>query len=126
MAGDSFDAGRESLEMRFRRRAAAIPKAQYLTPALLRKYVAFAWRYCNPCLMPDAAEVLQAFYMTLRRTHSAGDTTPITTRQLEALVRLSEARAKLELREYVTKEDALEVVEMMKESLVDVATDDMG
>lgn len=35
---------------------------------------------------------------------------PITTRLLESLIRLSQARAKAECREEVTKEDAMEVV----------------
>jgi DNA helicase MCM8 len=50
------------------------------------------------------------------------DSTPITTRQLEALVRLAEARAKLELREVVTKADAEDIVDLMSESLKQVRT----
>lgn len=42
------------------------------------------------------------------------DSTPITTRQLESLIRLTESRARLELREVATKEDAEEVIEIMK------------
>lgn len=46
------------------------------------------------------------------------DSTPITTRQLESLIRLTESRARLELREVATKEDAEEVIEIMKYRLV--------
>lgn len=42
------------------------------------------------------------------------DSTPITTRQLESLIRLTESRARLELREVATKEDADDVIEIMK------------
>lgn len=42
------------------------------------------------------------------------DSTPITTRQLESLIRLTESRARLELREVATKEDAEDVIEIMK------------
>jgi DNA replicative helicase MCM subunit Mcm2 (Cdc46/Mcm family) len=45
---------------------------------------------------------IQKFYLHLRETHHCQDSTPITTRQLESLMRLTEARAKLELREMAT------------------------
>jgi DNA replicative helicase MCM subunit Mcm2 (Cdc46/Mcm family) len=54
----------------------------------------------------EAADVLQQFYLQLRKQSSA-DGSPITARQLESLVRLVEARARLELREEITKQDAL-------------------
>ena len=50
--------------------------------------------------------MLQNFYLTLRSKHKSVDGTPVTTRQLESLIRLSEARAKLELRREVTEQDA--------------------
>jgi DNA replicative helicase MCM subunit Mcm2 (Cdc46/Mcm family) len=59
----------------------------------------------------------------------ANDTIPITTRQLEALIRLCQARAKACLRDYVLKEDALDVVELMSYSVEQVhmtAGDDEG
>lgn len=55
-------------------------------------------------LTSDAAQVLQEFYLELRRQHHNKDSTPITTRQLESLIRLTEARARCELREEATKE----------------------
>ena len=54
--------------------------------------------------------------------HTA-DCTPITMRQLESLIRLTEARAKLELREEATEGDAIDVVEIMRASMVDTAAD---
>ena len=59
-------------------------------------------------------QVLQQFYIDLRQNYRSPDSTPITTRQIESLVRLAEARARLELREEVTQQDAEDVVEMMK------------
>ena len=51
--------------------------------------------------------MLRAFYLELRAKSGQGaDGTPVTPRQLESLIRLSEARAKIELRERVTVEDA--------------------
>lgn len=57
-------------------------------------------------LSPEACEVLQEFYLKLRRENKTPEGTPITTRQLESLIRLAEARAKLELQEVVTANHA--------------------
>jgi DNA helicase MCM8 len=77
-------------------------------------------------LSPEAAAILQDFYITLREKHKSIDSTPITTRQLEALIRLAEARAKIELREIVEQSDALDVVELMRESLYQTLEDQYG
>jgi hypothetical protein len=50
----------------------------------------------------------------------------VTARQLESLVRLAEARARVEMRECVTKQDAADVVELMNESLFDKSMDARG
>jgi len=95
-------------------------------PQCLKKYIAYARRYVQPRLLPAAAKVLQTFYLELRAQHQTADSTPITTRQLESLVRLTEARAKLELREECEEQDALDVVEIMKSSMVDTFSDQIG
>ncbi|KAG8430836.1 hypothetical protein GDO86_019917 [Hymenochirus boettgeri] len=93
---------------------------------LLRKYVGYARQYVHPHLSPDAAQVLQDFYLELRKQNQGIDSTPITTRQLESLIRLTEARARLELRELATKEDAEDVVQIMKYSLLGTYSDEFG
>jgi len=59
----------------------------------------------------------RSFYLQLRSRSSSGDALPVTTRTLESLVRLAEARARAELRETATAADAEDVVELMRESL---------
>ncbi|XP_065908945.1 DNA helicase MCM8-like [Dysidea avara] len=93
---------------------------------LLRKYVAYARKYVKPSLSPEAAEVIQKFYLKLRQQRQGIDCTPITTRQLESLIRLTEARARLELRETATSRDAQDVVEIFKYSLYDAYSNEMG
>jgi DNA helicase MCM8 len=90
---------------------------------LVRDYIAYAREYCRPKLTPEAAAVLKDYFMQLRYPENGGrksDTVPITTRQLEALIRLSQARAKACLREFVLEGDALDVVELMRRSVVGV------
>lgn len=93
---------------------------------LLRKYLAFVRQAVNPKLSEKAASILKEFYLTLREKYADDESIPITLRQFESLVRLSQARAKLERREEVTTEDAQDVVQLMKESLFEVLADDMG
>ncbi|KAM3606786.1 uncharacterized protein V6R79_023226 [Siganus canaliculatus] len=93
---------------------------------LLRKYISYARQYVHPTLSPEAAKIIQGFYLSLRSQAHTADSTPITTRQLESLIRLTEARARLELREKATKSDAEDVVEIMKHSLADTYSDGLG
>ncbi|EFJ34946.1 hypothetical protein SELMODRAFT_405992 [Selaginella moellendorffii] len=97
-----------------------------LPPPLLRKYIAYAKHYVFPRMSNAAADVLQKFYLQLRSHSHSADGSPITARQLESLVRLAEARAKVELREEITEQDAKDVVEVMKESLYDKFMDEHG
>ncbi|XP_018568092.1 DNA helicase MCM8-like [Anoplophora glabripennis] len=97
-----------------------------LPHALFRKYIAYAQRYVSPQLSDGAKEVLKKYYLDLRKQYQTGDCTPITTRQLHSLIRLTQARAKAELREEATEGDALDVVEIMKYSLIDIFTDEHG
>ncbi|KAK8395977.1 hypothetical protein O3P69_005220 [Scylla paramamosain] len=92
---------------------------------LLRKYICYARRYVHPRLSPAAAKVLQEFYLDLRQNH-VSDAIPITTRQLESLVRLTQARARCELREEATGQDAQEVIEVMRFSMKDAFADDLS
>ncbi|KAF7804491.1 putative DNA helicase MCM8 [Senna tora] len=93
---------------------------------LLRKYITYARSFVFPRMSKPAAEILQKFYLKLRDHNTSADGTPITARQLESLVRLAEARARLDLREEITAQDAMDVVEIMKESLYDKYVDEHG
>jgi DNA replicative helicase MCM subunit Mcm2 (Cdc46/Mcm family) len=54
------------------------------------------------------------------RKHRNIDTTPITSRQLESMIRLSEARARCELRDTIEIHDVLDVIEIMRYSLWEI------
>lgn len=93
---------------------------------LLRKYICYARKYVRPKITNGAAQIIQQFYLDLRLKHQNQDSTPITTRQLESLIRLTEARARCELREEATDKDALDVVQIMKFSMIDTYSDEFG
>jgi DNA helicase MCM8 len=112
--------------LRVRLKATDTEGAPLLSPSGLRKYIAYAKHYCHPKLSREACAVLQCFYLQLRKRGSDVDSTPITNRQLESLIRLSAARAKAELREYVTAQDAKDVVSLVEDTLADVYTDEHG
>jgi len=59
-----------------------------------------------PELMKETVEKLHKFYVSIRKQGAEGGAVPITARQLEALIRLSEARARMRLSNVVTPEDA--------------------
>ncbi len=85
---------------------------------LLKKYVAYARKNCHPKLLPEAGEEIKKFFIDLRsRVAGQEAPVPITLRQYEALIRLAEAAAKVQLRDTVTNEDALRAINLMKASL---------
>ncbi len=91
---------------------------------LLEKYILYAKTTVRPSLTKEAAQKLMNFYVQMRKGgESEGAPVPITARQLEALIRLSEARARMRLSGSVEKEDAEEVIRLFRECLVKVAMD---
>jgi replicative DNA helicase Mcm len=90
-----------------------------IPPELLRKYVSYARSRVFPRLSEDAAEHLKQFYLKMREISQGAEGTPvaITPRQLEALIRIAEARARAALRDAVKREDAEAAIQIMKKSL---------
>jgi replicative DNA helicase Mcm len=95
-----------------------------IDPELLRKYIAFARREVKPHLTDDAMEVLQEFYVGMRSGAVEEDSpVPITARQLEALVRLSEASARIRLSHEVEAIDAKRAITLQMNCLKQVGYD---
>merc|ERR1712217_367022 len=68
----------------------------------LRKYISFCRSRCSPRISQEAAEVLKNHYVTIRAAMKQEKAAiPITVRQLEAIVRISQSLAKMERREDV-------------------------
>ncbi|MBQ8016754.1 MAG: minichromosome maintenance protein MCM [Methanobrevibacter sp.] len=95
-----------------------------IEPELLRKYIAYARKNVNPQLTDEANQILQEFYVNTRNSNPEEQgAVPITARQLEAIIRLSEASAKIKLKEFVEKEDAEKAVRLQMACLKEVGVD---
>jgi replicative DNA helicase Mcm len=89
----------------------------------LRKYVAHAKRYV-PVMSKDARKIIQEKYLAIRKLGEVqGASVPITARQLEAFIRLSEASARIRLSNIVAKEDAERAVRIVEFYLNKMARD---
>ncbi|KAJ2781512.1 MCM DNA helicase complex subunit [Coemansia javaensis] len=103
----------------------------------LTRYIAYARRHVRPAISDAAADALTAAYVDLRRMgRDAGATTAgavsgaassgrvtATARQLESMIRMSEAHARMRLSESVEAADVHEAARLMREALRESATD---
>lgn len=91
---------------------------------LLSRYVAYA-RTLNPQLSETAVRDLADGYVAMRKANggSAGKTVSATTRQLESLIRLSEAHARMRLADTVDSQDVLEAVRLVRDAMLSNAVD---
>ncbi|MEM1596261.1 MAG: hypothetical protein QXS24_03800 [Desulfurococcaceae archaeon] len=101
----------------------------FIDPQLLKKYVSYARRYIRPQLTPEASKLIEEFYVSLRQASlttgegSSVSAIAITPRQLEALIRLTEAHAKMSLKQKASIEDAEEAIRLMMVTLSKVGFD---
>jgi replicative DNA helicase Mcm len=95
---------------------------------LFRKYIAYARQRFHPALSDEAIEEIKRFYVDLRNQPSFSDLgvkpIPISARQLEALIRLAEAHAKIKLSKKVTREDAREAIKLVRFYMTQVGYDE--
>jgi DNA replication licensing factor MCM5 len=107
----------------------------------LKRYIAYARAKCAPRLTPDAAKALQAAYVEIRqaakRTEAGAraqalasseehGVIPVTVRQLEAMVRITEAVAKSTLAPEATSEHVSEAMRLFRVSTLNAAASGLG
>jgi len=93
----------------------------------LREYIEYA-RELKPTLAPEVAQHLVNYYIEMRSASLEGGRAAaisVTVRQLEAMVRIAEARAKAHLRNEVHAEDVIAATSIMQRSLEQVGIDVM-
>ncbi|KAJ3435082.1 intein-containing DNA replication licensing factor mcm5 precursor [Anaeramoeba flamelloides] len=102
---------------------------------LLKRYISYARTYCNPVLTKAAAALLRNNYVSIRSGirsesefsgnggggSSSSSGIPITVRQLEAIIRISEAMARMRLSKVAKKEDVREAIRLFKASTLQAA-----
>lgn len=88
----------------------------------LTSYISYARNHCHPVLSEESSAVLVQCYLDLRKL-GGGKQITATTRQLESMIRLAEARARLRLSPDVEKEDVEEASRLIREGLKESAMD---
>ncbi|RDL29986.1 DNA helicase [Venustampulla echinocandica] len=93
----------------------------------LTSYISYARTKCQPRISAEASKELVDSYVEMRKlgedVRAAERRITATTRQLESMIRLSEAHARMRLSETVTREDVQEAVRLIKSALKQAATD---
>jgi DNA replication licensing factor MCM5 len=112
-----------------------------LDVAAMKKYIQYCKAKCSPRLSEEAGDVLTSSYVKIRddirkqaiaaRGQGGGDddtqaVIPITVRQLEALVRLSESLAKMRIDSTVRAEDVTEALRLFKVSTMAASAADQS
>jgi DNA replication licensing factor MCM5 len=100
---------------------------QEYEPWLLKKFITYCRTRCAPRLSVSAAQALQDFYVgvrdDVRKSDSKESAIPVTVRQLEALVRISESLAKMKLQNEATAEHVREAIRLFSVSTMNAAKD---
>jgi len=94
---------------------------------LFKKYIAYAKQTCFPKLSTAAKDEIINFYISLRgaaaRDESEVKPIPISARQLQGIVRLAEASARVRLKSTVSKDDAKRAIDLLSSCMKAIGTD---
>ena len=97
----------------------------HIEPDLIRKWVAFARENVDPQIIEEAREFIKEEWVSLRSL-SEGSRVSVGARQLDSIIRLSEASARIRLSETVEQEDAERAADMMSRWMSLLMTDTNG
>jgi DNA replication licensing factor MCM2 len=89
-----------------------------LPQELLKKYIIYAKKFCHPRLNDIDKEKVTNFYAKIRKESSAVGGIPIAVRHIESVLRMSEAHAKMHLRDYVRTDDIDFAINMLLDSFL--------
>ncbi|EGF98419.1 uncharacterized protein MELLADRAFT_76084 [Melampsora larici-populina 98AG31] len=85
---------------------------------MLKKYIQYAKEKVRPKLHQMDQDKMAKLFAELRRESLSTGSFPITIRQLESMIRMSEASAKMHLREYVRSDDIDRAIQVAIHSFV--------
>ncbi|MCJ1446672.1 MAG: minichromosome maintenance protein 5 [Stictis urceolatum] len=99
----------------------------------MKRYISYCKTRCAPRLSPEAAEKLSSHFVSIRRqvhaaelSANARSSIPITVRQLEAIVRITESLAKLSLSPVATEGHVDEAIRLFLASTMDAVSQGEG
>ncbi|CAH2285145.1 DNA replication licensing factor mcm4 [Pelobates cultripes] len=98
-------------------------KEEHMDMAVLKDYIAYARTYVIPRLSEEASQALIEAYVDMRKIGSGRGMVSAYPRQLESLIRLSEAHAKVRFSQKVETIDVEEAKRLHREALKQSATD---
>lgn len=91
---------------------------------MLRKLIIYARKHIHPKLKDEKViKKMEEFYVRYRSVAERGEPVPITPRQLESIIRLAKASARMHFREEVTEEDASRGIELISKYLQEAGVD---
>jgi len=108
-------ADERQIQPRLQQQASAI---QPIDQELLQKYIVYARTKVHPKLRDVDNEKLANFYADLRAEAFRSGGAPMTARHMDSLMRMTEAFARMELRDYVTEKDVDNAMAVMLESFI--------
>ncbi|KAF2111232.1 DNA replication licensing factor mcm5 [Lophiotrema nucula] len=99
----------------------------------MKRYITYCRQKCAPRLSPEAAEKLSSHFVSIRRQVHASEinanarsSIPITVRQLEAIIRITESLAKLSLSPIATEAHVDEAIRLFLASTMDAVNQGGG
>ncbi|KAI4468313.1 dna replication licensing factor mcm family member [Holotrichia oblita] len=99
---------------------------EILDMSILRDYIAYAKEHIHPKLGEEASQRLIQAYVDMRKVGSGRGQISAYPRQLESLIRLAEAHAKVRFSQTVTVDDVEEAYRLHREALKQSATDPLS
>jgi len=113
--------GRHLVSLYFRDEAAG--EDEFFSMKVLRDYVKYAKETYNPTLSDEAGQRMIEYYVEMRKVGAGRGQVSAYPRQLESLIRLSEAHARMRFSNCVELQDVEEASRLHKEALKQSSTD---
>ena len=86
---------------------------------LFKKYIIYAKKRIHPRMTSVDQEKIAQLYAKLRRESLVTGSVPVTVRQIESMVRIAEAHARIHLRDFVNDDDINVAIQIVLQSFID-------
>lgn len=89
-----------------------------LEQEMLKKYILYARTFVKPIIQSVNSEKIKCLYADLRQQSESSGGVPIAARHLDSIMRMSEAFARMHLRDHVRDDDVDKAIKVMLESFL--------